>query len=262
MIKIRLVCATPATEHDFYQEKILGRSLSLYQELAHEFEIRLFPENRRGLSTVYNEAIAESANESRLLVFVHDDIHFFDLFWPMRLREALARFHLVGLLGCKRHYKNQISWVHYLRDDGQVGNPRRTDLSGTVAHYARETSPIEFDQLPIEPRKAYVAPFGEPMQLSYFGPPDQPVIFLDGMLLACYSDTLLKNNIRFDEQFEFHFYDMDFCRQFEQKKLTMGTCSLSLLHGSHGSYNEVFMATYPKYVTKWAGVPTGNPAAA
>jgi hypothetical protein len=40
---------------------------------------------------------------------------------------------------------------------------------------------------------------------------------LDGLLLAARSETLLSNQLTFDERFDFHFYNMDFCRQAEEK---------------------------------------------
>ena len=55
-----------------------------------------------------------------------------------------------------------------------------------------------------------------------------------------------------DEQFEFHFYDMDFCRQAEVKGVTMGTIPLSLMHESGGNFSsEAWKQGYQKYIQKW-----------
>ena len=75
---------------------------------------------------------------------------------------------------------------------------------------------------------------------------------MDGLLLAASSETLIKNKLRFDEQFEFHFYDMDFCRQAEVKGVTMGTIPLSLMHESGGNFSsEAWKQGYQKYIQKW-----------
>jgi hypothetical protein len=42
-------------------------------------------------------------------------------------------------------------------------------------------------------------------------------------MLAARSNTLAEKGLRFDPLFDFHFYDLDFCRQAELRKLRMGT---------------------------------------
>ena len=53
--------------------------------------------------------------------------------------------------------------------------------------------------------------------LLFYGPSMQEVDFLDGLMLACKSRVLHEKGIRFDERFDFHFYDLDFCRQAEAR---------------------------------------------
>ena len=89
-------------------------------------------------------------------------------------------------------------------------------------------------------------------RLSIFGQPCQEVKLLDGLFIACYSKTLLSNNIRFDECFDFHFYDLDLCRQAEKKGLKMGTWPISVVHESGGAFgNKAWKAGYSKYLEKW-----------
>lgn len=72
------------------------------------------------------------------------------------------------------------------------------------------------------------------------------------MLLAARSDILLSKQIFFDERFDFHFYDMDFCRQLEAHGLRMGTCMVSVVHESTGSYSSPgWIGAYRKYLDKW-----------
>lgn len=103
MLKIRLVCGTRLSEADFYEKSALGRSLRLaYGELPH-LELSLFPGGNPGLPVNYNQAIRDAA----ALLFIHDDVHLLDLFWPDRLYLALEQFPIVGLVGSRRRLPRQ-----------------------------------------------------------------------------------------------------------------------------------------------------------
>ena len=222
----------------------------MFRAYANEFEIRLFPENKDGLPVVYNRALEEVRDAPRILVFIHDDVHFLDLFWPGSIREGLANFDLIGVAGCKRHYARQASWMQYLEGIESVRSIERSDASGVLGHLRRvENADVAGLQSSVG---GGPVSFLDNQMLSYFGPARQQVCLLDGVLLACNSETLIDHDIRFDERFDFHFYDMDLCRQFERNELRMGTWSLSILHASYGNYDARFGEVYLKYVTKWA----------
>lgn len=223
--KIRFVSGSRESKDDFARKTALGRSLSLYRFSF--VELRLFERNTRGLPSIYNEAIAESLNDPAILVFAHDDIHLCDFYWVNHIPSALQRFDIVGVAGNRRRVPNQPGWVFvdpgFTFDSGE-------NLSGIVGQ-----------------GKGF-----PPTELTVYGPPFQQVKLLDGMLLACSSISLLANGLRFDEQFDFHFYDMDLCRQAEEKKLTMGTWGLSVVHESRGSFGtEQWKAAYARYLRKW-----------
>ena len=96
-------------------------------------------------------------------------------------------------------------------------------------------------------------PFPDLRQLSVYGPPGAAVKLLDGVLLAIHSRTLYERELRFDPRFQFHFYDMDFCRQAELRNVKMGTCALSLVHASAGELGNVgWRAAYDDYLRKYA----------
>ena len=86
--KVRVVCATRESKENFPLRTALGRSLALYQTL---FELRLFPSNALGLPSVYNAAIRESADDPAILVFMHDDVHLLDFYWPARIAQGRER---------------------------------------------------------------------------------------------------------------------------------------------------------------------------
>ena len=49
---------------------------------------------------------------------------------------------------------------------------------------------------------------------------------LDGVFLAAHSAVLLQQRLLFDEIFDFHFYDLDLCRQAERQGVRMGTAPI------------------------------------
>jgi GT2 family glycosyltransferase len=91
-----------------------------------------------------------------------------------------------------------------------------------------------------------------PQQLSSYGPAGQQVKMLDGVLLAARSKVLQSRKLQFDERFDFHFYDLDFCRQAEAAGVSMGTWTVSAIHESIGAFGSPpWRAGYEKYLEKW-----------
>jgi hypothetical protein len=223
-MKIKLVVASRAGESDFLEATAIGRSLFARPDFV---EVRLFPNNKDGLPKVYNQAIRETINEPATLVFAHDDIHLLDYLWFFKIQEALSNFDIVGLAGNKRRVPKQPAWLflntNFTWDD-------TNNLSGLVGHGKRFP----------------------PESLSVYGEPRQKVMLLDGLLLASHSQTLISKGIFFDERFDFHFYDMDFCRQAEVKNVSCGTWDLSVIHESKGSFGSPdWRRAYQKYIEKW-----------
>lgn len=224
--RIRIVCATRKDRESFYTETALGRSLALYWPPA--VDIRLFSCNTRGLSAVYNSVITECRDDPAILLFIHDDIHLCDYFWSTRLREGLGTFDVVGLAGSRRRVPRQPGWGYV---DERMKGDDPENFSGIVGHGLGYPSEV----------------------VSVFGPPGRSVKLLDGLFLAARSGTLHAKAVQFDERFDFHFYDLDFCRQAEQAGLTLGTWPISVVHESRGSYmSEGWRLNYDRYLDKWS----------
>lgn len=221
---VRLVCATRETTEDFVAKSALGRSLRLYAPLC---QLRLFPCNSKGLPVVYNTAIRECAADPAILVFIHDDIHLLDFYWPTRIFNGLQKFDIIGLAGNRRRTDRQPAWFFV---DDTFKQDDRENLSGIVAH--GKNWPAD--------------------NISAYGVPGQEVKLLDGVMLAARSETLIANNLFFDESFDFHFYDLDFCRTAEQRGLRMGTWGISVMHESEGAFGTpAWRASYARYLSKW-----------
>ena len=75
---------------------------------------------------------------------------------------------------------------------------------------------------------------------------------LDGVLLAARAGTLQREAIGFDEDFDFHFYDLDFCRCARALGLRLGTWPIRITHRSGGGYGSpAWREGYRKYIAKW-----------
>lgn len=221
--KVRFVVATRESEIEFFTKTATGRSLKLYNGLG--FELDLYASNSSGLPQVYNQSIDKAKNDPAILVFSHDDVHITDYWWIKKIRECIKYFHITGIVGNTRRTDFQPTWCHkdinMTYDDGY--------MSGAIAN--GNSFPPEL--------------------LCVYGPTPHEVKLMDGVFMICDSETLINHNIRFDEQFDFNFYDLDLCRQAEQKGLKMGTWEISLIHESGGKDSPSWRDSLEKYYRKW-----------
>ena len=220
---ILIVSATRAAPNKF-AERPLGRSLPRVKTdgavVAH-----VSCDNKTGLSTLYNRHITPERRHS-ILVFVHDDVWLDDVFFAMRVRAAMEQFDVVGLAGNTRLLPEAPAWG--FKNDAMKWDTGH--LTGLVCHGKH--------------------PCGEP---SVYGPTPAAAQLLDGVLLAANCSALLDAGVRFDEQFDFHFYDLDFSRQANAKGLKVGTWPIGITHVSGGAFGS---ASWKKarelYRKKWS----------
>jgi hypothetical protein len=221
---IKFVCATRYSEAEFFESSPLGRSLTTYAEIGAKY--RVFFKDSRGLSACYNQAIDEEAHEDELLVFVHDDVYILDFFWSDKLLSGSKRFEVLGVIGNKSRWARQASFAFI---DEKLTWDHPSNICG-----------------------AFASGDGFPCVLNLAGQFFQPVKLLDGMLLAAKKKTFTRSGVRFDDRFKFHFYDMDICRQFEAKNISMTAIPLSVIHASPGSFgSEDWRRGYRLYLEKW-----------
>lgn len=221
---IDLVCATRCTPEEFWNKSALGLSL---RRMAHENRLlpRVYFENRRGLPVLYNERIA-APDAAPVLAFIHDDVWLDDYFFFEHAIAAVHAFDVIGVAGNKRRAPMQPSWAfpttQFQWDD-------RANLSGIVSHGP--------------------SPFGT---ISAFGPVPAECELLDGVLLAARRDTLREKQVGFDERFDFHFYDLDFCRSARNAGLRLATWPIAITHQSEGGFgSNGWLESYKKYIGKW-----------
>ncbi len=224
-LDIRIVCATRLSADAFYRESALGKSLTTNFSLPF-IKVALFAENTAGLPLVYNRAIRDAASDPAVLVFIHDDVHLVDYYWPDRLYGALTEFDIVGVCGNQVRHPRQPSWC--FKDEWFAWDSFE-NMSGFMAYG---------DALP--------------NRVTRFGRVGAQCKLLDGVFLAVESPRLIERGLSFDEAFDFHFYDMDFCRQAEQKGVRMGTAAICMVHESIGKMRTpAWNAAFQQYLAKW-----------
>ena len=139
---------------------------------------------------------------------------------------GLTRFDVIGVAGNRRRVANQPAWAFI---DDRFTWDVKSNLSGRVAH-GKDA-------------------FGE---MSNFGTVPAECELLDGVFLATKKSSLKERNVRFDTQFDFHFYDMDFCRSAKKAGLKLGTWTINLTHQSGGAFgSQQWREKYLLYIDKW-----------
>ena len=219
------VTATRWTQAEFDVRSPLGRSLAPVHDVT-PLELRVFASNTQALAWSYN-AVIDAAAPDDVLVFVHDDVAVDDWMLGWRVQEALLHFDVVGVAGNRRHQPEQTAWLllpHSSQWDAAF-------LSGAILHGSASTSKT----------------------LTCFGATPAPVMLLDGVLLAARAGRLQAQGVRFDPQFDFHLYDMDFCRSAQQQGLRLGTWPLAITHASGGGgyFSPDWQRNADAYLKKW-----------
>jgi hypothetical protein len=204
MKDIVIVSGTQKSKEDFIKTE-LGNSLNYFKDFKRE----IFFNNKRGLGEIYNEALEKYKKRDCIIVMVHDDVKLEDVSMQYKLNQAINKFDVIGLAGTSKYtLKSPVLWH----------NSEKSNWSGAVAH----TNPKE------GPDSVFVTPFG---------PTPRPCIMLDGLFIAINSKKI-NDKIRFDERFDFHFYDLDFSITCNQNGLKVGTWPIWCMHNSHGDYQN------------------------
>jgi SEC-C motif/Glycosyltransferase like family len=183
-----------------------------------------FEHNQNGLPHCYNSVLDGNLGGDGVIIFAHDDLVLGDLF----IREKLARafgelgYAIAGLAGTSDFkispYLNPTTWMQ----------PPLEACSGAVEHQ----------------------PPGQPASMEAYGPAPRRCVVLDGLFLAV--DLKKLGSLRFDEQFPFHFYDLDFCLTVHRAGLALGTVNVYVTHRSHGNRrSDDFKHAQGLFHAKW-----------
>lgn len=234
-LAVVIVSATRYSENDFWSKSALGLSLKRHLKQDARLSAKISFENSRGLSEVFNESI-DQADEDTTLVFIHDDVWIDEANFADTVNNGLEKFDVIGIAGNKRRLPFQPGWLFI---DTQFTWDDKANLSGQIAHSKSAFGVIEV-----------------------FGDAPAACELLDGVFLATKKRSLI-TNVRFDKAFDFHFYDLDFCRTAKKSGLTLGTWLIALTHQSVGDFGtQHWLEKYQSYINKWEATMTHNTEAA
>jgi hypothetical protein len=222
MVKFSLVVCTKHDSEMFkatpiYKSAVkLGISDSLY----------VFYENKKGLSYCYNAFLATCKTE--YAVFVHDDVYIMDSMFNEKLELGFKNFNVLGVAGSSDLSLSRLplTWI----------NSPKESWSGGLYHSISNGVDDLCD-----------------MKINSYGHFNRKCVTVDGVLMAVKVGAL--NGVKFQEEFEFDFYDMAFCLECYMKQIPVGTIPLAICHMSHGAgimkpeYNVVqdrFLKKYKK----------------
>lgn len=201
MSKLLIVTCTQAKTHEAFQHTPIYKSLEKQHDIhSSNVDFIVFKDNKRGLSECYNEIIADSKNLNKTVLFVHDDVELEDLFLYEKLLDS--PYSITGLAGAKSFniQSEKLAW--------HLSAPRE-DCVGEVAHISEGR-----------------------VWTTVFGPTKSRAVTIDGLFIACKVKDLVEKGLTFDENFNFHFYDIAFCLRANEKKVTCGVLPIRVIH--HG----------------------------
>lgn len=189
------VVATTKTQEDFEKKSQIALFLD---KSGYRSSSKIIFENNTGLPALYNSFINEE-NKDQRIVFVHDDVLIEDIFLEEKLDIAFEKYDIVGLAGSKKCDLSKPPAWHLMSE--------REHHVGEVAHSHQKK-----------------------IWTTVFGPTDSRALVLDGLFIAVNVQKLLETNTRFDENFDFHHYDITFCLKANQNKLKMGVYPIKVVH--------------------------------
>lgn len=221
---IDIVSATRLSQDAFWNTSALGQSLLRLSQDTRLASAHVAYENRRGLPDIYNARI-DAEDSADMLVLVHDDVWLDDYLLADRVIAGLQQYDVIGVAGNRRRIAKQPGWLFKDADFSWD----KENLSGAIAHGKQPFAPV-----------------------SWFGPMPADCESLDGVLLAVRKSALRKAGVRFDPRFDFHWYDMDFCRTARSQGLRVGTWPICLTHQSGGAFGtDAWKAKFAEYLKKW-----------
>jgi GT2 family glycosyltransferase len=189
------VVATPKTKEDFEKNS----PICLYLDKSgNRIKSKIFYENKKGLPFIYNSMLTEF-NSDKNLIFVHDDVLIDDLFLEEKLNVAFEKYDIVGLAGTKKCDMQKPPAWHLMSD--------REHFVGEVAHSKDKNT-----------------------WTTCFGSTNSRALLLDGLFLAVNTKKLLEKDLKFDERFDFHHYDITFCLRANEKKIKLGVAPIKVTH--------------------------------
>ena len=202
-----IVSATAYSREGFFARSPLGRSIEKLKAAFPFVDHDLAYSNSEGLPAVYNRAIDKHrALDTAHLLFVHDDVYLNDIFMFDKLEKGFETFDLIGIAGsaCLNLDSPNVGW--YACDP--------SFRAGGVVHPLVDRQDGQFYHV-------------------FYGVAPRECLVIDGVFMVL--KTAAVGDVRFDEQFTFDFYDLDFCLALHRAGRKIATLPVLVTHLSVGA---------------------------
>ena len=199
--KLLIVTCTKAKTDKEFEQRPIFQSLKKLYEGNSKIAFHIFKDNKKGLSECYNEILSNPDHLDKTALFVHDDVVLEDLFLYEKLIHS--PYSITGLAGAKSFDKaaDKLAW--------HLCAPRE-DFVGEVAHINKEGD----------------------VWTTCFGKTNSRALVIDGLFVSCKVQDLVNKGLAFNSTFSFHFYDLSFCLDANEKKVSCGVLPIRVIH--HG----------------------------
>lgn len=190
-----IVSVTPFSEEEFREKS----QLAIYMEKVDYPYFTIVTDNQEGLPKIYNTFLTEE-HADKNIIFIHDDVLIEDVFFTEKLDIAFEKFDIVGLAGATACNLNKPipAWHVMCEPNERVGE---------VAHAAQGKT-----------------------WTSVFGPTDSRALVIDGLFIGVNVAKMLETGTKFDEDFDFHHYDISFCLNANKNKVKIGVAPIKVTH--------------------------------
>lgn len=162
-----------------------------------------------GLPEFYNKVI-DSNTEYDTLILCHHDVSLLYSNIEYQVREGLKQYDIIGVAGCREPRIVEKNLWHWMSD--------RALQRGFAAHPVASANP-------------------EVSYVTVFGPSPDRVAVIDGVFMALNARKVKQSKARFDTNFMWHHYDIDFSLTCNRNKLKIGVWPILINHQSPGLLN-------------------------
>lgn len=207
-----------------YSVSPLKSNCLLEQSFVHDnVDLRVKYNNSVGLSESYNSIIDSEVTHKYVILCHHDvSLQYTNLLY--NVQQGLNRYDVIGVAGGINPQITEKNLWHWMMP--------ASDYRGFAAHAST-------------PGKMFV---------THFGLTPDRVAVLDGVFLAFDHEKIKKSGARFDAQFTWHHYDVDFCLTCNQNKLKLGVYPILVYHESPGlrDINQTeWNQSNQAFISKW-----------
>lgn len=207
-----------------YSVSPLQSNCLLERTFSHkDVDLHVTYNNKIGLCESYNRIIQQPVKH-RYIVLCHHDVSLQYANLQQGLQDGLSMYDVIGVAGGRNPQILEKNLWHWMMP--------HDEYRGFAAHAAGNGK----------------------MFVTHFGLSPDRVAVLDGVFLAFEHEKIKNSEARFDEQFMWHHYDIDFSLTCNKNKLKIGVYPILIYHESPGLSsidNSEWNTSNQAFIKKW-----------